>query len=404
MQTYQYKALDNNGQNQIGSIQAETQAAAIISIQSLGLTPVTIDPNKSNSSDNSSIFNTRKVPHKDVYNFFRLLSSLLTAGVSLSKSLEILNRETTNPNTKLKWAEVNNDVIGGKSLAEALSRHPQTFPPVYIAMVKAGELGGFLDVVLAQIASFMASERELKSKVTTALIYPAVIAFVATAVVIFLLTWFIPKFSVIFDDLGVELPAITLFIKFVSHMITDWGIIVALAIVGCIIAFKKYIQTETGKRKVDALQLKAPAVGKAASKFALVRFCTMLGTLTAADVPLIASLRVAKQAIGNQILADTLDNAIENVQQGKSLAASLALTPQLFPPSATEMIAVAEESGKLDEELIRIGTEQEQELDKQLKILVSLAEPLLLIIMALVVGTIVIGMLLPMFNLWDQIG
>ncbi len=403
MQNFQYKALNNDGHNTNGSVQAESQTAAIISIQALGLTPITIDSNTKKTTNNNSIFKSKKVPHKDVFNFFRLLSSLLTAGVSLSKSLQILNRETTHPNTRAQWAQIHDDVIGGLSLADALAQNPQTFPPVYIAMVKAGELGGFLDVVLAQIASFMASERELKSKVTAALVYPAVIALVATVVVIFLLTWFIPKFSIIFDDAGIDLPSITLFIQFVSSVITDWGIFVFAGVIGSYYAFKKYVQTEKGKRNTDALQLKLPALGKATAKFALVRFCTMLGTLTKADVPLIASLRVAKQAIGNQILADTLDNAIENVQQGKTLAASLALTPELFPPSATEMIAVSEESGRLDEELIRIGVDQEEELDKQLKILVSLTEPLLLIIMAIIVGTIVVGMLLPMFSLWDQI-
>ena len=301
------------------------------------------------------------------------------------------------------YTAVHDDVVGGTALADALAKFPKSFSTVYIAMVRAGEAGGFLDVVLSQIAEFRTRENDLKGRVKAALVYPCVLAVLATGVVIFLLAFFIPRFSGIFKDFGADLPGLTLFIIGVSDVVKHYGIIVVAVLVGILIVARRALTTDSGKRRLEQTILAIPVLGQAVAHFALVRFCRMLGTLVGAGVPLVASLRVAREAIGNQTLADTVSHGIEQVQRGQSLSKALSESPQLFPASVVETIAVAEETGRLDKELVRLAAAYETDLDRQLRILVSIAEPLLLFLMAGIIGTVVVGMLLPIFNLQDVI-
>ncbi len=288
-------------------------------------------------------------------------------------------------------------------LADALAKWPKAFSTIYVAMVRAGEAGGFLSLVLQQIADFRTRERDLRGKVKAAMVYPVVLACLATGVLIFLLTFFIPRFSGIFEQFGSKLPALTRFIVAVSKVITDYGLIVGLVLVGLILVARRAVMTESGRRTIERMILRIPALGAVTARFALVRFCRMLGTLVAAGVPLINSLRVAKEALGNQTLADAVSHATEEVQRGASLAKSLAACPQLFPASVVEMVTVAEETGRLDKELIRLATTFESDLERQLRMLVALAEPLMLFLMAGLIGTVVVGMLLPVFTLQELI-
>ena len=407
MPSFAYTAATAQGQRQTGQVDAADRGAAMALIQSRGLTPVQIDSADAASTPKaprrSLSLRRRRVGQPQVLSFVRQLSNLLAAGVPLARALEILVRETSHAPAKEQWESVRAKVIDGAPLADSLAQFPRSFPPVYTAMVSAGEAGGFLDVVLKQIADFISRERDLKSKVATALIYPLVLAFIASGVVIFLLSWFIPRFSAIFDDFGQSLPLLTRIIQTASYTVRGYGPFVALGIVIAVIALRQVLATEKGRRRRDDLLLRIPGVGTAAARFALVRFCRMLGTLVGAGVPLLSSLNVARAAVGNQTLTDALGLAIENVQQGESLASSLGRCPALFPVSVIEMVAVAEQSGRLSEELVRMAFEFEEDLDRRLRVLVSLAEPALLFVMAAVVGTIVVGMLLPVFDLWDAI-
>ncbi len=339
---------------------------------------------------------------KHVEAFTRELASLLAGGVPLSRSLQLLRRETKAPGPQALWTQIHEDVIGGNALADAMAQHPKVFSTVYIAMVRAGEAGGFLDVVLGQIADFRTREADLKGKVKSAMVYPCVLATLAVAVLIFLLTYFIPTFQPIFKDLGGDLPALTRAIMAVSNTVASrWGFAVALVLGGAALWVWRVLQTDIGKRKFELIVLKTPALGTVVAFFAMVRFCRMLGTLLGAGVPLVASLKVAKEAIGNQTLSDTVAHGIDEVQKGESLARALGEAELLFPSSVVEMIAIAEETGRLDKELVRLSLSYESELDRQLRMLVALAEPLLLFIMAGLIGTIVVGMLLPIFNIGD---
>lgn len=409
MAQFAYTAIDPSGREKTGRVAAEDRGAAISSVEALGLMPVSIEADAGGTSAARPSdaggwrLGGQKVSPAQSLAFVRQLANLLAAGVPLARALQILGKESSNPTAAKQCAEIRDQVVDGSPLAEAMGRFPRSFPPIYVAMIRAGETGGFLDVVLKQIADFMSRERDLKSKVATALIYPLVLAFIATGVVIFLLAWFIPRFSSIFEEFGQSLPLLTQVIQGASMLVLNYGLFVLIAIVAGVFITRRALKTPAGRRKRDEYILRVPGVGTAAARFALVRFSRMLGTLVGAGVPLLASLRVSREAVGNQTLSDALNEAIANVQEGTSLAASLSQCPRLFPGSVVEMIAVAEESGRLADELVRMAGEFEEDLDRRLRTLVSLAEPALLFVMASVVGTIVIGMLLPVFDLWNAI-
>lgn len=406
MATFAYTALDPTGRTRTGTIPADNRAAAMDQVISQGLAPVSIEE----SGNGKAVVHAEtkaptsvKVPQSALEAFTRELANLLAAGLPLSRALALLKREVSNLNAKTVWTHVHDDVVGGEPLAEAMGKWPRVFSSVYVAMVRAGEAGGFLHVVLQQIADFRTREQELKGKVKAAMVYPCVLALLAVAVLIFLLTFFIPRFSPLFAQFGSNLPFLTQIIVAASHWLQHYGIFLGIAAIVGIVAAKRSLSSESGKRFVERTMLSAPIIGKLAARFALVRFARMLGTLVASGVPLVASLRVAKEALGNQTLADSIGHAIEEVQRGTALSKSLAANPLLFPASVIEMISIAEETGRLDKELIRMSTSYEAELDRGMRMLVALAEPLMLFIMAGLIGTVVVGMLLPVFSLGELI-
>jgi type IV pilus assembly protein PilC len=336
-------------------------------------------------------------------NFTRLLSSLLAAGVPLSRALVILMREAASPAAGVQWKQVHDLVVDGLSLADAMARYPKTFPKVYVAMVEAGETGGFLDVVLGQIADFQAREKEMRGKVMTALLYPVILLILALGVLIFLLVFFIPRFQTIFTGFGAELPLITQIIVSTSELLRSWGIVLALGIVMGVFFLRTWFLSEKGRRVWEGLILKAPVLGPLVAQFSMSRFCRMLGTLLGAGVPLINALNVARRSIGNQILVDAVANSIDCVKEGRQLGPSLGDCRALFSGATLEMISVAEESGRLDHELVRIANVTEGDLDRQLRTAVALAEPLMLFLIAGFIGFIFIGMVIPIFSLQDHI-
>jgi len=403
MPAFTYKAVDRTGRESSGRLLADSRAAAIDQVTALGLEPVTLNEVASEQGTEAHPAHARRVSRAAVQAFTRELANLLAGGVPLSRALMLLSREAADTGARQCWTAIYEDVTGGSPLADALARWPRSFPPVYIAMVRAGETGGFLDMVLEQIADFQMRERDLVGRVKAALVYPIVLGVLATVVLTFLLTFFIPRFSGIFADFGGALPLLTRAILAVSKAVTQHGLMVLIVVVLVVVLLRRALASDSGRRTLERAVLAAPGLGQTMSRFALVRFCGMLGTLVGAGVPLIAALRVARAAIGNQILADAVARAIEEVQHGTPLARSLANCPELFPASVVEMVAVAEETGRLDKELVRLARNYESELDRRLRMLVSLAEPALLFMMASIIGTVVIGMLLPVFTLQDLI-
>jgi type II secretory pathway component PulF len=408
MPLFQYKALQANGAVAEGQIEAVGRQEAFRQMESQGLRPVNLTEARNGNGKAAAAaanlsFGAKKITPRILENFTRLLSSLLAAGVPLSRALVILQKEATSPVAGAKWKEIHGRVVDGMTLADAMSQSPDVFPRVYVAMVEAGETGGFLDVVLSQIADFQSREKELRGKVFAAMFYPAILAFLAICVLIFLLVFFIPKFMPVFQGLGGHLPLITQVIINVSDALRNYGLFLLVGVGLAVIAFTSWIKSPAGRRQWENTILKLPIIGPLVSQFAMARFCRMLGTLLGAGVPLVNGLNVARRSIGNQILVDAVTNAIERVKEGKSLGPSLAECRTLFSGPALEMISVAEESGRLDQELVRIAAETEVDLDRNMKTAVALLEPLMLFLIAGFVGTIFIGMLLPVFELQQQI-
>jgi len=412
--SFSYRALQTDGKIAEGVLDAGSRPDALRQIETLGLRPVNVletiaKAAKNGSSAKPSLgnvsfkFAAKKVSAKELENFTRLLSSLLAAGVPLSRALVILQKEASSPVARAKWKEVHDFVVDGLSLADAMAKSPETFPRVYVAMVEAGEAGGFLDVVLAQIAEFQSREKELKSKVMTAMLYPCILFVLALIVLTVLLVFFIPKFQRVFASIHGALPLITQLIIGASHLMRSYGLLVGAGLVGVFFLVRTWFASEKGKRIWEGSVLKAPLVGPLIAQFAMARFCRMLGTLIGAGVPLVHGLNVARRSIGNQILVDAVAQSIERVQQGGRLGQSLADCRSLFPGSVLEMISVAEESGKLDAELVRIAAETETDLDRNLKTAVAFAEPLMLFLIAGFIGVIFIGMLLPVLSMSQYI-
>jgi type II secretory pathway component PulF len=405
MSTFSYTALDRAGRQTSGTVRADSRAAAMDAVVGQGLSPVSIQEARNGSAASPSPAGAAavKVPQKSVESFTRELANLLAGGLSLSRALSLLKREASHPSAKLAWTKIHDDVIGGESLADSLAKFPQAFSGVYVAMVRAGEAGGFLHVVLQQIAEFRQREQDLRGRVKAALVYPLALAVVATGVLVFLLTYFIPKFASIFEQFGSKLPLLTRVVMAISGWLVSYGPLILFAGVIGYFLLRRFLVTDQGRRVMERVVLATPALGTVIARFALVRFTRMLGTLVGAGVPLVASLKVAKEAIGNQTLADTVAHAIDEVQRGTPLSQALAIDRRLFPPSVIEMISVSEETGRLDQELVRISNAYEGDLDRNLRMLVALAEPLLLLIMAALIGTVVVSMLLPVFTLQDMI-
>ena len=416
MPLFEYKALQGDGAVAQGQLEAAGRPEAFRAMEGLGLRPISLAEKSAGSAAAqkngaktekpgglSMRIGGEKISGRILENFTRLLSSLLAAGVPLSRALTILHQEASTPVAAAKWKEIHGLVIDGMSLADAMAKSPDTFPRVYTAMVQAGETGGFLDLVLAQIADFQSREKELRSKVMTAMLYPMILLVLAMGVVVFLLTYFIPKFQLVFSGFGAALPALTQVIVGVSDVVRSYGLFVVVGILVLALLARNWFTSEKGRRMWEGIILKSPVVGPLVAQFAMARFCRMLGTLLNAGVPLVQALNVARKSIGNQILVDAVSSSIERVQAGGQLGQSLAECRGLFPGSVLEMISVAEESGRLAQELIRISNVTEGDLDRQMKTAVALAEPLMLFFIAGFIGTNFIGMVMPIFTLQQHI-
>ncbi len=414
MPVFEYKALQANGASTQGQLEASGRQDAVRLLEDRGLTPLRVAESAGGAPAAKSkgvklpaakgfSFKSNRVPFAALEDFTRSLSSLLAASVPLSRALTILYKETSHPAAAAKWRELHDLVVDGVSLADAMGRSPDVFPRVYVAMVEAGEAGGFLDTVLAQIADFQAREKELRAKVVSALMYPAVLLLLAVAVLIFLLVFFIPRFQTLFEGFDAALPMITQIIVGLSDLVRNYGIFLAAALAAAIYFGRTWIASDKNRRLWEAWMLRMPVIGPLAAQLAMARFCRMLGTLLGAGVSLMSGLSVARRSLGNQTLIDLIADSTERVKKGETLASSLADCRALFGGSSLEMISVAEESGRLDVELMRLAVVTETTLDRQLKTAVALAEPLMLFAIAGFIGTIFVGMVIPIFTIQDYI-
>ncbi len=405
MPAFAYKAKMLTGGLTEGTIEAADQKAAVDQLRGQKLVPLEIVESAPPFFEKLAVFLPFKpsVKAKELVLFSRQLSTLVSAGVPLVQGLTILEEQVESKLFKSIVHAIKDDIEAGQSITDALRKHPNAFEELYVSMIKAGEVGGILDVILERLSAYLESAEALKSKVKGALMYPIVVSVIATAVTLFLLMGVIPTFSTIFAGFGAELPFITQFLIDVSFFLRKFWFIVIGTPVALIFALKQYRKTELGQRNMDAIALKLPVFGILLKKVAVAKFTRTLGTLIKSGVPILQALETVAKTSGNKMIEIAIMTARESVKEGERIAIQLKKA-NIFPPMVIQMVAIGEETGNLDTMLNKIADFYDQEVDTAVKGLTSMIEPIIIVVMGLVIGFIVIAMFLPMFELGSLAG
>lgn len=335
--------------------------------------------------------------------FTRQFSVMLDAGLPLVQCLEILGGQEDSKNFKVIIEQVRSDVEGGTSLAEAMRRHPAAFSNLYVNMIAAGEAGGILDIILQRLSTYIEKEVKLKGQVKSALIYPVAVLTIAFAVVYLILWKVIPVFAAMFASLGAELPMLTSVIVQASNFVGSYSIYIFLVIVFTIVGLKEWHKTYKGARILDRIILAIPIIGMLMRKIAIARFCRTLATLTASGVPILDGLEITARTAGNTIIEDSIMEVRKAVEEGKTISGPLAET-KVFPSMVCQMISVGEQTGALDAMLSKIADFYEEEVDTAVSGLMKLIEPIMIVVLGGIIGTIVTAMYLPMFSILQKFG
>lgn len=395
MATFTYTAKTHAGQTVNGVLTAESRMAALRTLDERSLFPVQV--NEGGKADRLTVTGgRRKVKLKALTTFYSQLSDLLRAGVPVLRSIDVLARSASNPLLSEILKEIYADVSGGQTLADSMAKHPNVFNDLAIAMVRAGEQGGFLEDVLARIAVFTERQDELRNKLIGSMIYPAVLLFAGITVVTLLMLTVVPKIRGFLEK--ADKPWITDVLFASSDFLQTQGHYVLGGIVLAVLVGMPLLRSEEGQLRLDRFKLKAPVVGPVIKMVAVCRFCRILGTMLHNGVPILASLKISKDSAGNRILADEIDKAADNVQRGEPLAGPLGACG-LFPPDIVDMIAVAEESNNLEKVLVQIADSNEARTARQIDLAVRLLEPMMLLVMALVVLLIAMALLVPILRM-----
>jgi type IV pilus assembly protein PilC len=397
---YKYKAVSENGQVLEGYFEAESQTDVLTMLKSNSYLPVYIEEDL-NTDVKLDIF-SKKVNKKDIAVFCRQFYTMINAGIGIVKSLDILEKQTENKNLKKGIAALYEDVQKGFTLSEAMKKHEKIFPSLLVNMVEAGEVSGSLDVIMERMAVHFEKENKLENKIKTALVYPVALSIVALAVVIFLLTVVMPTFINMFESSGLALPGPTQALLTISNSLTQyWYLFVSMTIV-LIVVFLTFRKTDDGRRFLDSLKIRIPGVKKTNVKIITARFSRTLSTLLSSGMPLIQSIEVVGRIVGNKVVQDRLNLAVEDISKGVSLSRTIK-DIDIFPPMVDSMIKIGEESGSLDEILYKTADFYDDEVEVALQKMTTLLEPLLLVFMAIVIGFIVIAMAMPMFDMVNTI-
>ncbi|HZN62831.1 MAG TPA: type II secretion system F family protein [Planctomycetota bacterium] len=405
MPLFAYKAKKDDGSTVEGMLQAETERGALDALGRQGVFPLAIEQSGGAQAKAPPAARKarRRIKSEDVGLFTQQMGDLLKAGVPINKALATLQAQTSNAAFADLISEISREISSGKPLHETLARYPKHFPPLYTSMVRAGETGGFLEDVLHRLAHFIDKDADLRSRLKAALAYPALLIVLGTAAIGFLMVFFIPRFSEIFKNMGSNLPWSTRVVMGVSYFIRDYWMIPVSLVVLLPVLWARITETFAGRHTIDRIKLAAPVYGDVTRKSAIARFTRTLGTLLKSGVPILSGLQIAKEAMGNAVLMRDIEEAAAGVKQGRSLAEILRRS-RGFPAMVVDMIAVGEESGNLDEVLVNLADSYDNQVDRSVKVFISLFEPALLVVMASIVGFVVISMLLPVFTLSSMIG
>jgi len=400
MKRFIYKAKTRDGLDKKGRVEARDIVSAVGVLREKGWVVVTIQPLGETSGISSVMKMFEKVKINDVVTFTRQLSTMIASGLPLTEALSVLEMQTS-PAMARVIGEVLQDIQGGTSIAEALQKHDKVFSKVYISLVKAGEAAGVLESVLKRLATNMEKEKEFRAKTKGALIYPALVTGGMFLVAIVMMVFVIPKLTSMYDDFGAELPLPTRILMGVSGMFTSyWYIMLALA-VGGVVGFRSWVKTELGRFAWDSLMLKMPVFGKLKTNTLLAETARTLGLLVGAGISILEALEIVAEAMTNVVYSQAIATTSEEVKKG--IPFSIALTREgVFPPLLPNMVAVGEETGKMDSVLLKVSKYFEDEAEQTIKNLTTALEPLIMIVLGLGVGFLVVAIIMPIYGLTNQ--
>lgn len=423
MPTFQYEALDDGGKPQKGTITAATSDEAIARIRSQGYFPTSVREQKVKKSKGRPgggggakkkgggiSINIGGVSTKHLTTFTRQLSTLQDAGLPILRSLQILEQQQKAGLLKDTLGSIHEDVASGATLSDSMNKHPKAFNKLYTKMIAAGEVGGVLDLILQRLAEFMEKAAKLKRRVVGALIYPAMVILVAAVIVLGIMVFIVPQFETIFDDFDAEMPKMTIFMIGISKWLGGRqydgqlpGIIwVLLSPIAVVMFFKLIRKSKGGKAVTDWTLLKLPVVGKLAAKATIAKFTRTLGTLITAGVPILDAITITSETTGNHVYETALQKVHDSVRQGESFAEPLRLA-KVTDTIVVNMIDVGEETGDLDKMLLKVADNYDEEVDVAVSSLVSLLEPVMIVVLGLIVGTIVVSLFLPLVALMQSV-
>ncbi len=438
MPTFNVEAIDGKGKRIKAEIDAASANDAIVKLKQKGLKPMNVKekagapaavatppptpaagkpatgasggpaatisavPTSGKAPGKALIFSGR-VKHKQLTQFTQQLSVLMDAGLPIVRSLKILGNQQKPGLLKNIVVEVADDVETGSSFSEALGKHPKTFDKLYVNMVKAGEAGGVLDIILQRLAAFMERMEALKRKIVGASIYPIVVIIIAVAVVLSIMTFIVPKFAEVFEQVKVPMPGMTILLMGISKFILSFWWVIIIAPILASIGFNAWGRTKGGRVTIDRLKLKIPLIGMIIKKSVISRFCRTLGTLLQSGVPILEALSIVKNATGNEVVAKAIASVHDSIREGESIAEPLGACG-VFDDIVINMIDVGEETGELDKMLLKIADNYDAEVDAAVSALMSVLEPMLIVGLGLTVGFIVVALFLPLISLLDGLG
>jgi type IV pilus assembly protein PilC len=425
MPKFNYVAMDSRGKETKGTLEVANQNEAIGRLKEMGYFPTKVaeaeKPKEKGGEKKAKPAPGAKkkgrgmnfnipglgggVKPKILTAFTRQLATLVDAGLPLLRGLRVLEKQERNATLRRIIGELADSIEGGSTFSEALAQHPKVFNRLFVNMVKAGELGGVLEVVLNRLAEFMEKAQKIKGKVVAAMFYPAAVMFVAVTILTVLMVFVVPKFKAIFADMleGQPLPAFTNLVLGISEMIAGHFIWTLVGVIVFIIIVRFLLKTKGGRRVFDKIKLVFPLLGPVISKVAIARFTRTLGTLISSGVPILQALTIVKETSGNVIVSDAVSLVHESVKEGETITAPLE-SSKVFPPMVISMVDVGEQTGALPEMLMKIADNYEEEVDNAVSAMTSLLEPIMIVFLAVIVGSIVIALFLPLIMLIDQLG
>jgi type IV pilus assembly protein PilC len=404
MATYAFKALDLGGAASKGEIEANDKQAVASQLRSRGLIVVDIEERRASAASQDIMERFRGIKADDLVIATRQLSTMVASGMSLLRALYVIEEQTESDKLREVWIDVRKDVEAGVSLSDALQRHPEAFNELYVAMVQAGETGGILDQTLVRVAEQLEKDAALRRQIKAAMVYPSLIGGFAFIVLFALVTFLVPVFEKIFKDFGGELPTITKFTVWLSHMFTQRWYVMFAVIFGVVWLFKRWKNSERGRIQWDKLKLKAPMkIGDIVQKVALARFSRTFSGLIAAGVPMLEAIDITGKTSGNKVIEMAMEDVRDSVKKGGSLTQPMTQVPEAFPVMVTQMIGVGEETGALETMMSKVADFYEEQVDAAVKALTSILEPVMIVVVGAIVGFIVISMYLPMFKVYDSI-